>query len=179
MGYEMKTLYLILCTFLLGCESTNKAPFTLTSEQAVYETVALKYIGSMVKEVNVLDKTDGTWFEKHTLDELKEWAISKKDDEKNFLVPDKMLEQLYEFNQISEDINWVPIIINGTLTSAENIQINADYISFSKVVFSNDKKHALVQFTHHCVLCGGAWIVYLTFENQQWQIIQGWALYVS
>jgi hypothetical protein len=175
----MKTLIFLLFTFLFGCESTDKTPLTLTNEQAIYETVALKYISSMVKDVNILDETDGTWFQEHSLDELKEWAISKTDDEENFLAPEKMLQQLYEFNQSNDDINWVPIIINGTLISAENFQINPDYISFSKVAFSNDRKHALVQFTHHCVLCGGAWIVYLTFENQQWQIIQEWALYLS
>ena len=185
----MKPYLIILSIFLFGCESPEKEPLSLTHEQAVYESVALKYINSMAKEVKVLNKTNGIWFQNHTLSELKDRSTWKEyGKEIHFKAPELLLERLYALNQEIKDINWSPIIINGILEPADNHSPfksgprneQSSYYSFSRVAFTGDKKTALVKFTHHCpALCGGEWIVYLEFEEQRWSIVDAIALWVS
>ncbi|MCP3851663.1 MAG: hypothetical protein GY694_15690 [Gammaproteobacteria bacterium] len=186
----MRIILLLISLFLMGCEFSNKEPLTLTSEQAVYESVALKYINSMSKEIKVLNKTNGIWFQRHSLNELKEratWEEYGKTIE--FKAPEHLLEKLFSLNQEIEEINWSPIIVNGQMEPAENHapfksgprnEITSSYYSFSKIAFSSDEKHALVKFTHHCpVLCGGEWIIYLNLVDQKWNIVDAVALWVS
>lgn len=173
----------------MSCERSNKPQLTLTNEQAVYESVALMYIKSMSKEVKVLNKTNGIWFQNNSFSELVKRTTWKENNEiVSFKAPKALLESLYNENQKNEEINWKPIIVNGILVPAEkHVPFNKvykteaySYYSFSRVSFSNDKKGALVKFTHHCSpLCGGEWLIYLNFIENQWEITQGLVLWVS
>jgi hypothetical protein len=186
----MKFLLLLTTIILFGCDFSSKPLLKLTKEQAVYETVSLKYMNSMVKEIKVLNRTNGVWFQEHTLEELKGVLNNKEYGVKQyFKAPLSMIENLYAYNNIeSQDIDWDPIIVNGKLVSAEeHYPFNEkterkeySYYSFSVMVFSEDEREALVKFTHHCpVLCGGEWIIYLNFEDNQWKIIDTRALWIS
>jgi len=185
----MKNILILSILFLSGCESSNKEPLTLTNEQAVYESVALKFINSMSKKIIVLNKTNGSWFQNQRLSQIKEIATKEfRGEIKSFDVPPILLERIHASNQKAHNINWNPIIVNGKLEPAENhapfkkgpLQEKYSYYSFSRVAFTNDNKSALVKFTHHCfTLCGGEWLVYLKFEENQWKFIQSLTLSIS
>jgi len=185
----MKRLLAIFLVLLPCCESSDKPQLSLTNEQAVYESVALTSINSMSKEIVVLNKTNVIWFQEKSLEKIKKFTNRKYPGEaKTFNAPEILIDRIHASNQKIHGLNWNPIIVNGRLEAAEKhapfkkgpLKETYSYYSFSRAAFSNDKKHALVKFTYHChALCGGEWLVYLIFEENQWKVTQTLTIWIS
>ncbi|MGX5174277.1 hypothetical protein ACUR5C_09680 [Aliikangiella sp. IMCC44653] len=200
----MKTIkyyFLILFLLLLGCES-EYAP-SLTTEQAVYESLFLEIQGDAISSYYLVEQTEASWFKSNPLEEF-EWRGLLQDKKD---VPFSVVRSLYSRNQKSEKLNWIPVITNAQLLPSKYVDLNSEnrdelclvpgeephigvgrddrfyrpYYTVSRVGFSNDGTFSIVKLSKKCAPMSGAgeFFILLKLEDNSWKYLGERTLWIS
>ncbi len=190
---------------VLGCE--KHAPFELTAEQGVYETLFVERIGNTYSKYYLADATENEWFINNPINDAK-W-----DEYLGELgnIPIELVEELYRVNRESHPLNWKPIVTNaemlpsvfaikakpekrnerclvesgkGNIGIGESSKGKSEYRSYysvSKVAFTKNGRMALVKFSYLCAPLSGAGEFFVAFElrENRWHPIGGRMLWIS
>jgi hypothetical protein len=195
--YSLIFVVLALCS---GCES--KSNIELTKEQAVYETLFLEIFKNAHSKYYLVEATESYWFTENPFSES-DWIddLSDLGD-----IDIDIIKKLYENNEASTLINWIPFITNASLLPSRyvtgsredenNCFVNKEdsnvgifkggkgyraYYTVSNVAFSRDANKAIVKYSRHCAPmsgAGGFFVVFQFIENQ-WKVIGGRRLWIS
>jgi len=180
---SVKTILIILCLIPLLCH--GQTAFTVSKENAVYESIFAYIIHDVTKKINISNSTKIAWSHKYKpkAEELVEF-ISLSDE--NFLISTEMLNNLIDLNRTESVIDWKPIMVSASFDFFENSshgkpngKSSVRYYQVSKVAFSKDGNKALVSFTYNCVLCGSSSLIYLELIDDFWVIKGSRLLWVS
>jgi hypothetical protein len=184
---------LVVAILLTGCRDSPSP--VLTKEQQVYESLFLARVNSFSRPIYIAGASDSQWFVENPID-----RVQRTSTDLGRLVPEfpRLLAELYRLNEVTQDLDWRPIVVNGVFLPASHasnprnahtdercfdasgegsIEMrNAEgrrfrpYYTVSRVVFTANGEFALVKFGYHCAPLSGAGesLLLFKFQRKRW-----------